>query len=182
MRLDNLLDTNLYGWIGSKLDSPEVNWYYAETTANYYDEKEPFHSSFSHLIYKKDQGPISPLFETVMPILMTALDKQGTNLKELIRVRMGLITRVPHEIIHAPHKDSSEPHITGNYYLNETDGDTVIYNETKPSDKYTIKERIKPIANTWHQFDGNHYHSSSAPVNNEKRIVLTYNFTTQEFK
>ena len=63
-----------------------------------------------------------------------------TNLKELIRVRMGLITRVPHEIIHAPHKDSSEPHITGNYYLNETDGDTVIYNETTPSKEYTIKE------------------------------------------
>ena len=111
-----------------------------------------------------------------------AVDKQGTNLKELIRVRMGLITRVPHEIIHAPHKDSSEPHITGNYYLNETDGDTVIYNETTQSKEYTIKERVKPIQNSWHQFDGNHYHSSSAPVNNEKRIVLTYNFTTQEFK
>jgi len=178
MRIEDLLGPNHYGWLRSKLDSPTVGWFYAETTANYNDQLLPYHSSFSHLIFKKDRGAISDLFDVVMPVLTTALDQQQKNLKDLIRIRMGLITRVPHNVIHAPHKDDSEPHTTGLYYLNDTDGDTVVYNETSASENYTVKETLKPKANTWHQFDGAHYHSSSAPTQNEKRIVITYNFTT----
>lgn len=178
MRIENLLGPNHYGWLSSKLDSPAINWYYAETTANYNDNLLPFHSSFSHLIFKKDRGPISDLFDCVMPILTTALDQQQKSLKDLLRIRMGLITRVPSEVIHAPHKDDTIPHTTGLYYLNDTDGDTVVYNETKESEQYTIKEKLPPHINTWHQFDGAHYHSSSAPTKHEKRIVITYNFTT----
>lgn len=178
MRIETLLNPNHYGWVRSKLDSPAVSWYYAETTANYFDEKLPFHSSFSHLIFKSDTGPVSELFDCSLPILLTALDKQDKKLKKLIRIRMGLITRTPQEVIHAPHKDDVDDHVTGIYYLNETDGDTVIYNETEQSNNYTIKERLTPKANTWHEFNGAHYHSSSAPTQNEKRIVMTYNFTT----
>ena len=178
MRIENLLGPNHYGFVSSKIDSPSTKWYYAETTANYFDKKEPYHSSFGHLIYKKDQGALSELFDLTMPILTTALDKQQKSLKDLIRIRLGLITRVPHEVIHAPHKDHNEPHTTALYYLNDADGDTVIYNETEKSDTYTIKEKLTPKANTWHQFDGKHFHSSSAPINTEKRIVITYNFIT----
>ena len=178
MRIENLLGPNHYGFVSSKIDSPSTKWYYAETTANYFDKKEPYHSSFGHLIYKKDQGALSELFDLTMPILTTALDKQQKSLKDLIRIRLGLITRVPHEVIHAPHKDHNGPHTTALYYLNDADGDTVVYNETEMSDSYTVKEKLTPKANTWHQFDGNHYHSSAAPINTEKRIVITYNFIT----
>ena len=178
MRIENLLGPNHYGFVKSKIDTPTTVWYYSETTANYFDKKEPYHSSFGHLVYKKDQGALSELFDLTMPILTTALDKQQKSLKDLIRIRLGLITRVPHEVIHAPHKDHNEPHTTALYYLNDADGDTVVYNETEMSDSYTVKEKLTPKANTWHQFDGNHYHSSAAPINTEKRIVITYNFIT----
>ena len=179
MRIENLLGQNHYGWLLNKLDHPGVAWYYAETTANHFDKKEAFHSSFSHLVFKSDTGPVSEFFDASLPILLTALDQQNKILKELIRIRIGLITRTPHEIIHAPHKDDSRPHSTGLYYLNDTDGDTVIYNETQEAEDYTIKERLTPKANTWHQFDGAHYHSSSAPTQNEKRITITYNYITE---
>lgn len=178
MKIENLLGPNAFGYVASKLDSPGISWYYAETTANHFDKKDPYHSSFSHLIFKKDQGVVSELFETVMPILTTALDQQKVNLKRLIRIRMGLVTRTPYEIIHAPHKDDEEPHTTGLYYVNQTDGDTIIYNETTQSKDYTIKERVTPQMNSWHQFDGAHYHSSSAPTQHEKRIVITFNYET----
>ena len=54
--------------------------------------------------------------------------------------------------------------------------------ETEESKEYTIKERLTPKANTWHQFDGAHYHSSSAPTQHEKRITLTFNYTTTDDK
>ena len=178
MRLENLLGPNHYGFVRGKIDSPSTVWYYAETTANYFDKVEPYHSSFSHLVYKKDRGAMSDLFDLTMPILTTALDKQDKSLKDLLRIRIGLVTRVPHEIVHAPHKDDNVTHTTALYYLNESDGDTVVYNETEKSDNYTIQEKITPKANTWHQFDGKYFHSSSAPVNTEKRIVITFNYTT----
>ena len=132
------------------------------------------------IIFRKGHFSSRFMIDVSTAVAMAVLTAVATALETAVK------THIPHDdalrIIHAPHKDSSEPHITGNYYLNETDGDTVIYNETTPSKEYTIKERVKPIQNSWHQFDGNYYHSSSAPVNNEKRIVLTYNFTTQEFK
>lgn len=180
MRIENLLGLNQYGWLLNKLDTPGVAWYYAETTANHFDKKEAFHSSFSHLIFKSDTGPVSDLFDCTLPILLNALDKQNKTLKELIRIRMGLITRAPNEIIHAPHKDDDKPHNTGLYYLNQSDGDTIVYDQTTESKEYTIKERLTPKMNTWHQFDGAHYHSSSAPTKNEKRITLTFNYTTTE--
>lgn len=179
-RIENLLSLQHYNFVRSKLDTPALSWYYAETTANDFDSKKPFHSSFSHLIYKKDQGVVSELFDSVVPILLTALDKQQKSLKELLRIRAGLITRTPQEIIHDAHKDDSIDHITGLYYLNDTDGDTVIYNEKEKSNNYTIKERLTPKANTWHQFNGAHYHSSSAPTQQEKRITLTFNFTINQ--
>ena len=160
MRIENLLGSNQYGYVLNKLDTPGVAWYHTETTANSFDKILPYNSSFSHLMFKKDAGPISELFECAFPILLAALD----------------------QVVHAPHKDHSEPHHTGLYYLNETDGDTVVYNETEESKEYTIKERLTPKANTWHQFDGNHYHSSSAPTQNEKRITLTFNYTTIDDK
>lgn len=182
MRIENLLGQNHYGMLLNKLDHPGVAWYYAETTANTFDEKLPFHSSFSHLIFKNDTGPISDLFESTFPILLTALDQQGKTLKELIRIRMGLITRTPHKIVHAPHKDGYVPHMTGLFYLTDADGETVVYNETEESKEYTVKEKLTPKANTWHQFDGAHYHSSSAPMTVEKRITLTFNYLTTDHK
>jgi len=175
-RIENLLSRQHYTFVRSKLDTPGVAWYYAETTANDFDTKQAFHSSFSHLVFKKDRGVISELFDSLFPILLSALDRQQKNLKELLRIRVGLITRAPHEIIHAPHKDDTIPHTTGLYYLNDTDGDTIIYNEEAPSSNYTIKERLTPKENTWHSFNGAHYHSSSAPTQQEKRITITYNF------
>lgn len=182
MRIEDLLGQNQYGYILGKLNHPGVAWYFAETTANHFDKKLPFNSSFSHLIFKNDTGPISDLFECTFPILLTALDRQGKTLKELIRIRMGLITRTPYKVVHAPHKDDSNPHHTGLFYLTDADGETVVYNERQESKEYTIKEKLTPKANTWHQFDGDHYHSSSAPTRTEKRITLTFNFTTTDDK
>lgn len=182
MRIENLLGHEHYGYLLGKLDHPGVAWYFAETTANTFDKKLPFHSSFSHLIFKNDTGPISELFESTFPILLTALDRQGKTLKELIRIRMGLVTRTPYKVVHAPHKDGNVPHNTGLFYLTDADGETVVYNETEESKEYTVKEKLTPKANTWHQFDGAHYHSSSAPLNFEKRITLTFNYLTTDDK
>jgi len=80
------------------------------------------------------------------------------------------------------------------YYVNDSDGDTIIFNETideknkKRPEKLTIKKTITPKKNRAVLFIGNYFHTSTNPTNNDKRIVLNVNLinlnefevTTQE--
>ena len=64
------------------------------------------------------------------------------------------------------------------YYLDDSDGDTFIFNEcnedrgqTVPTD-LTIKQRVTPEKNSVLIFDGDQYHASSNPIKSKKRIVI----------
>ena len=65
------------------------------------------------------------------------------------------------------------------YYVNETDGDTIIYNEKEylnDFSKYTIKQSISPKKGRIAILRGDLFHSSSVPSNKySKRIVINYN-------
>ena len=65
------------------------------------------------------------------------------------------------------------------YYVNDSDGDTIIYNEKEKFEdlsKYTIKERISPKKGRIVLFSGEWVHSASIPsYNHPKRIIINYN-------
>lgn len=56
------------------------------------------------------------------------------------------------------------------YYVNDSDGDTIIFNETDTP--FTIKQRITPKKNRAVIFDSAYYHTSSNPIKNEHRVVM----------
>jgi len=70
------------------------------------------------------------------------------------------------------------------YYLNDSDGDTCLYNEEKPLDStervsldsLTLAKRVKPKANRLLIFQGNHWHSSEYPVISPRRVIFNMNF------
>jgi hypothetical protein len=61
------------------------------------------------------------------------------------------------------------------YYINDSDGDTVIfdefYNGEINSEKKTISQRITPKKSRAVMFDSNRYHSASWPSENTRRII-----------
>lgn len=71
-----------------------------------------------------------------------------------------------------PHVDFPFPHMVGLYYVNDSDGDTIIWDGDK-------KESITPKRGRFAVFDGKYYHASACPRNNPTRIVLTFNFSVQ---
>jgi hypothetical protein len=83
-------------------------------------------------------------------------------------------------VYNTPHVDFDVDHYTALYYLNTCDGDTIIFNQTEESDKYSTKHRSTPEAGKFTIFDGNHYHASSCPKMEPSRIVLTMNFTAEK--
>ncbi len=88
-------------------------------------------------------------------------------------------TRTPHQIEHTPHKDQQYPHRAGIWYPITSSGDTVIFEETEPSRRYTEWHRCTPVANRWIDFPGEHMHSSTTPDQHEQRIVLNFNYTVR---
>ena len=86
-----------------------------------------------------------------------------------------------------PHKDFdkelSKEYLKSNtwaviYYVNDSDGDTIVYNEEESSldlSKYTIKQKVSPKKGRIVFIRGNLYHSASTPSNASKRIVVNYN-------
>ena len=136
--------------------------------------------SFTHMAFKEDEGLISDCFQFLYPLVCTIPEKTGIPVNKLHRLRLGLIVKEPKRSVHPPHIDMcGHDHYTALYYLNESDGDTYVYDQIdgeNPS-KFTIKKRIKPKKGKLSIFNGKHYHSSSSPVKNNKRVVLTINFS-----
>jgi hypothetical protein len=90
---------------------------------------------------------------------------------------------------HMPHIDSFFPHWNAIYYVNDSDGDTIIFNETNDtyhsgqtdidkslSGKFTIKRRVTPKKGKVLIFEGKYYHTSSWPTVNKCRSVINMNF------
>jgi hypothetical protein len=100
---------------------------------------------------------------------------------KLERIRVAVFTQHPDSTPHKPHIDASHPHWTAIYYVNDCDGDLLVYNETsldiENSSQFTIKHRIKPSQGKLVAFNGKHYHSSSYPTQKPLRLAITFNFT-----
>ena len=74
-----------------------------------------------------------------------------------------------------PHIDIHDrKHIVALYYVCDSDGDTIIYNERKESESYTIKQRVTPKQGRMVIFDGWLMHTAEQPLNNT-RCVVNYN-------
>ncbi len=125
----------------------------------------------------------------LVPLLFVSCDKAGLRFSTLIRVRLGLFPRNPEDVpFHNPHVDFYEPHMVGLYYVNDSDGDTVVFDQT--ADQVTVQEsvtlannrrftemgRVTPQKGRMAFFDGKHYHASMHPMKSSHRIVITFNF------
>ena len=76
--------------------------------------------------------------------------------------------------VDTPHIDTKDDHFVMLYYVCDSDGDTIIYNEQEKSDSYTVQKKITPKQGRVVLFDGSYYHTAEQPLNNI-RCVVNYN-------
>ena len=80
-----------------------------------------------------------------------------------------------------PHRDFEQEHFVACYYVNSSDGDTVVFHEKDAplpeGQKYHTLKKSTPLQGKVLLFNGWHFHASSCPKVYNKRIVLTMNFT-----
>lgn len=149
-----------------------------------------FDYSFAHIALH-DEKPISPMFNVVNPILTGVFEKLGIEFKKFLRFRFALQTPIDREYLNEIHIDSNKPHKSAIFYLNNSDGNTILYsNRYDPdsfisgadykkrigTDNFVILQEVEPIENRLLVFDGFHYHRSQRPTNHPSRIILNINF------
>lgn len=129
---------------------------------------------FSHVFY--DNGASMPTYNMVEPIVNNIIQRINVPRCTVLRVKANLTTThsFSDDQYQVPHVDTSPPCRTFVYYVNDSDGDTVLFNE-KVGDKFTeftIKETCSPRKGRVFGFDGAHYHAGRFPKQNKNRIVI----------
>jgi hypothetical protein len=187
---NNILGKNLFSRLTTVVEN--LPWFFIENTAySSLEDKFNLHDySFQH-ISKINSQSNSYIADFSEMIVSSILDNANIEFNEIFKIRFGLITNTGNNLIHDPHVDLLHPHRTGLFYLDDADGETIIYHEKYdysydiPSYDYyrdvlnkkvSIQQNIVPQKNKFICFDGAHYHSSSAPQKHNKRVVLSFCF------
>ncbi len=139
---------------------------------------EKFNPGLVHPI-KVDGQIKSPLFNFLLPLVFFSLEKINYQYKDTFMARSFLQFPKLKSVTNNPHTDLTMPHLVCLYYVNDSDGDTIIYNETLddvlPNEvnktQFTIKQQISPKKGKIVMFDGKYYHSSSSPTTDRRCIV-----------
>ena len=153
-------------------------WYFTQDVTKHNDVDSQKRSAFFHGYVVSDNdntmGTIDSIFHDIFITLLKnvccKIDKQDVN---IIKGRSFLQLPINYngERIDTPHIDIVDDHFVILYYVCDSDGDTIIYNEKVKSDSYTIQKRITPKQGRVVAFDGSYYHTAEQPVDNIRCVV-----------
>ena len=134
---------------------------------------------FSHLLFPSDQ-PNSQLFHYPKRLFEAFLNRHRLLPTKLIRVKANLLVRTAApsgQRPFAPHVDMPAPHWVMIYYVNDSDGDTLILDKTYPDrENAAVLHAVSPKKGRTILFDGRHYHCGTCPARHDVRIVFNYDF------
>jgi hypothetical protein len=129
---------------------------------------------------------VDSLFNTSKHVLTRFLDKHDIKIKEITRSRANLSYPSIDRRHTPPHVDDSNDHYTFIYYLNDSDGDTNLYNEhcdnitVRTQDDLTLFKSITPKAGLGVFFNGSRFHTWQPPFNTKARFIINMNVLIEE--
>ena len=155
-------------------------WYFTQDVTKHKDINSQKRSAFFHgyVDNKNDDdnniGTVNSIFHHLfVPLIENACGEIGKQSVSIIKGRSFLQLPINYkgEREDTPHVDILDDHFVILYYVCDSDGDTIIYNEQVKSDSYTIQKRITPKQGRVVLFDGSYYHTAEQPLNNIRCVV-----------
>lgn len=112
---------------------------------------------------------VAPEYNYVIPLILQAFDKMNLdgNISRVFRSRIRFTLNRHVSLVEDKHVDYNFPHLVLLYYINTTDGDTVLYDGDR------IVERISPKRGRCVLFDGSVVHASSSSTLAPRLILNT---------
>ena len=181
--IDDFLTQSYYESLRASVTDPGFPWYFQDNVTyesseieGVYINENPINNSFgfSHVIYFNSEvrSQVGNLF---MPFAFQVKDYLKAS--EIMRVRLDMTVYNPDTRMHGPHVDYNDiPHYSAVYYINDSDGPTVLFNEKQGQDSLTIKETIDPKPNRLLLFDGSYIHTGYSPSRHNSRVLINSNY------
>jgi hypothetical protein len=195
--LDNVLPAYDFKKLHDDIMRLDFPWCYgrkaSERTAN---STNPFLRGFVRTVMFDGILVFDP-HNIIEPTVRLALGYAGEKVKSILRIRCILNTAADKNYEFGTHIDLQQPHRTALIYLNDSDGDTIIYNErlnptlstlggnleidddTLP-EKLSVRQTVTPKGNRMTIFDGHLYHSGETPTTVSRRVAININYTSEE--
>lgn len=167
-------------------------YYYCLDTVESYQEQTLFKDArilhqpqFVHILYLENMKCSNAADKILSKFNFSSL----FNNYQINRIKINLLTppvRATTDNFHVPHFDSKNTNdVTVIYYVNNSDGDTVFFNESYegsiPS-TLTIKETISPKKGRIVAFNSNQFHASRPPLQIDHRCIINMVFTLNNQK
>jgi hypothetical protein len=196
--IDNFLDKEYFDKIQSHIESGHFPWNYMDNITTYagsnkikdpdlcriYDDLYDGSNKIKDLgLYGFNRYIINPhdkphdlgVFNHLIYEMMRVI---GLN---IFRSRLDMTVNRENSIVLDPHVDVLYPHISSILYINDSDGNTIIYNQKyndydKFNQQLTVQKEIEPRANRLLIFDGMYIHTGCTPSKHNRRILINSNF------
>ena len=174
--LDNIIPKTMAENFEKTMTSNMFPWFLNRTTV--YDEKSnqdsPLYrdvSAFAHLFSNNDGVVSSPYFNIAKYLLDKFLEETKLECKSIVRCRANYMVCQPSKetLPCPPHVDGDYPHHVLLYYVNDSDGDTVLYQNGE------VLTTVNPVQGRFLFFSGSDMHSATPPNKHDKRIAINYN-------
>jgi len=173
---DNIISQDLQENIRLKLMCNEFPWYFIKDITDNEKGKQE-RPGFEHM-YVRNFHVNSDHHRMMLPILDNACEKIGFNYSKIFMGRsfLQLPLGLQDTKRDTPHTDWTEKHLVVLYYVCDSDGDTVIYNEQKlpENKKLTVQKTVTPKQGRAVVFDGSYWHTAEQPKYNT-RLIVNYN-------
>ena len=170
---DNIVSEDLQEAIKTSLFDNTTNWNYLSDITKYPGKDQQRVGFLHEMVFNGEV--LSPFAYHTLPIITNALVRSNKELDKVINIRsfLQLPLNIDTSEVDTPHIDLHSPHLAMVYYVVDSDGDTIIYNETKESDTYTVQHRVTPKQGRVVIFDGKFYHTAEQPTN-DKRCIINF--------
>ena len=158
-------------------------WFHTEDVTDAGELTSQHRPALAHQYVNLNDDDVSEIESIFHHLFTPLLSKACQHLKmpqtEVIQGRSFLqfpLRNIDTSVVDTPHidLDEGEEHIVVLYYVIDSDGDTVIYNERTKSNTYTEKQRVTPKQGRVVIFEGGQYHTAEQPTKGT-RCIVNYN-------
>ena len=158
----------------TRYNHQDFPWYYIDdiTSAGEYENQK--RGAFSHDYVHYEEGIDSDFHYLFIDLIKKSCSKLKIKEVDVLQGRsfFQLPSNIKKEDVDTPHTDMQFKHFVMLYYVCDSDGDTIIYNEKTISEKgFTVQKKVTPKQGRVVLFDGAYYHTAQQPNNNIRCIV-----------
>ena len=128
---------------------------------------------------------VSPFYQFFEKYIKKFCLRNGIYFENIFRAIVNATHYIPDQNHTDPHIDFTQNHLVMIIYLNDSTGNTIIFDKTYdgenvvfPGKEFPILKEVTPSLGKILCFDGKHYHANRMPDPGERRLVSVFNLLT----